>query len=348
MLSNFCRYLKVNIIKQHNKKLCKLHPDKSLEHESKWNDYAQRKLLRKNKPFSLNLSGNNLNGNHIGYICEALLNRYYPLNLIKLDLSINHNISDLCAKLLFKCIGDKCHKLQCIDLSYANITDLSCDIIYNFYFKYFLNKTNHTHLHKIDLSFTRISENGLIILDKLYNELPSKCIDHQQIKYIHNKSSSSTSSHESPSKSKSKSKSKTKSKHSKTKKSNNIHPWRNSNSSIEYEQFNDDVKEQSIDYTEIEINESDKDKENIDPFNKIIRSKHRKQKSQSFEIVLKGCFFEPMLCKNYICLAAIPKLQTHCCIKLRPYQFFLTYDIYACYNYSGRTVVSWRQILIDK
>lgn len=231
-------------------------------------------------------------------MCKAMLDRYYPLNLSKLDLSINHNISDLCVKFLFKCIGEKCHKLQCIDLSYANITDLSCDIIYNFYYKYFINhknKLNHkkcgyhkgshkyyqrdlTHLHKIDLSFTRISENGLITLDQLFNELPSNHTrDHEnKIKYIHNKSLSSSSNSS----------------------AKNITNTNNKQSSFNSINSNND-------------NENDKD-----PLYKIMQSKHRKKKSQSFEIVLKGCFFEPMLCKNYNCLASIPKLQTHCCIKL--------------------------------
>merc|ERR1712228_1103060 len=40
----------------------------------------------------------------------------------------------------------------------------------------------------------------------------------------------------------------------------------------------------------------------------------RHSKSQSFEIVLKGCYFEPMNCRNYDRRSAVPKLQTTCCI----------------------------------
>eukprot|EP01083_Nonionella_stella_P091253 255083_1 len=205
---------------------------------------------------SLNLSGNNLNSFDLSCICKCIKHRYKPLNLSKLDLSINHNINDTSVGALFRCIGTKCHNLNAIDLSYANITDLSANIIYKFYHKYFINtNTNHVLLHKIDLSFTRISEHGLFILDQLFNELPKSVI------YIHNK-------------------------------------------------------------------HHRKDKHAVKPKQKVqnVESKHaanvkkvssKRRKSQSFEIVLKGCFFEPMACKNYNCLASIPKLQTHCCIEIK-------------------------------
>merc|ERR1739838_925370 len=67
-----------------------------------------------------------------------------PLNLGALDLSVNHNINDDCARVLFRCIGLKCPMLESIDISYANITDIVCDVIYDFYGQYVLDRDrNH-------------------------------------------------------------------------------------------------------------------------------------------------------------------------------------------------------------
>merc|ERR1719334_106806 len=201
------------------------------------------------RPFALNLSENNLNEKHLRLICRALFDRKQPLNLGALDLSVNHNINDDCARVLFRCIGLKCPRLESIDISYANITDIVCDVIYDFYGRYVLDRnrnrnrnqnrkryrnTNATAkrqstpslsrsksksknrvrtsskskalsrttssiessggrkswrrsingkphaLSKLDLSFTRISENGLLTLDELFNEIP------KSMEYIHN------------------------------------------------------------------------------------------------------------------------------------------------------------------
>ena len=292
-----------------------------MDDELKWNNYSEeRRLRRNNKGFILNLSGNNLNQHHMESICYTLLNRYYILNLNKLDLSINHGITDLNVKLLFKCIGEKCHKLENIDLSFANITDKSCEDIYRFYYKYFINKSNYVLLHKIDLSFTRITGHGLMLLDQLFDEFPSS---KKKVKYIHNKKISKTATNNTNNKKTIKNKrskhkiSCNKTKRKKRKKTNktSISEERrrkddNDKNDILSLKDDHDHKDQSFDYIEMQ--------ENIDPFQKLIRSKHeKKSKSQSFEIVLKGCFFETTLINNYNCLASIPKLQTHCCIKFR-------------------------------
>jgi len=296
---------------------------KSMDAESKWNElheHTQNERLKRKrpKPVTLNLSGNNLNCQHMAAMCKALLSRTQPINLGKFDLSINHNISDLCVRLLFKCIGEKCPKLQWIDLSYANITDTSCNIIYDFYYKYFISSF-HEHddhsvlLHKIDLSFTRISENGLVILDDLFNELP------KSIKYIHDKKRDQSNTI----------RAKTKPKRSKSMASKIRNDTKRSSKKRQQQTLDIDASESTQEqkgdniHDCIEQENSDQNvpiaatAAKIDPFKKLLmRPKaHKRSKSQSFEIVLKGCFFEPMQCKNYKCLASVPKLQTLCCIK---------------------------------
>merc|ERR1712129_685105 len=86
-------------------------------------------------------------------------------------------------------------------------------------------------LHKIDLSFTRISQNGLFILDELFNKLVVK--------------------------------------------------------------------------TSTSPNASSRNKNNG-------KKETSERRTQSFEILLKGCFFKPMLCKNFNAKASVPKLQTFC------------------------------------
>merc|ERR1712048_1419751 len=168
---------------------------------------------------------------------KALMGRRAHMRLSHLDLSKNHNISDVCVRNLFKSICARLDKLECINLSYANITDKICADIHNFYME---KEGKHRCLHKIDLSFTRISQNGLFVLDELFNKLVVKISG-------------------SPKACKSKK--------------------------------NKKMKKKKKEKTE-------KD--------------GRERRKQSFEILLKGCFFQPMLCKNYNATASVPKLQTFC------------------------------------
>ena len=114
----------------------------------------------------LMLSSNTLNSRQMSRICRALLWRKSPLRLSRLDLSKNQ-ISDRCARSLLRCVGRHCPRLESMDLSYANVTDASCDAIAAFYDRY----ATRSKLHSIDLSFTRISDCGLVTLDALFDEL---------------------------------------------------------------------------------------------------------------------------------------------------------------------------------
>jgi len=283
---------------------------RSLDDEAKWKE-AQREQSRERgrvlRPFALNLSANNLNEKHIAMICRALLDRVQPLNVGALDLSWNHNISDECARVLFRCIGTKCPSLKALDLSYANITDTSCHVIYDFYRRFVLDREAATSptmaagigtktkrdrkrkranvrgpsrnaLHRIDLSFTRISENGLLTLDELFNEIP------KSMKYIHNDFGPDVDT------------------------PNSLKPHRERLRSVlspvESLQIEAPSKEHAATSTSF-----DDDSYKLAQF-----GRRRHSKAQSFEIVLKGCSFSPMHCRNYDRGSAVPKLQTTCCI----------------------------------
>ena len=75
-------------------------------------------------------------------------------------------------ELLFECITHKCPKLEIINLSSTNITDLTCKIIYNFYQKYFGKK----HKYKLSLCSinimrcSNVAKNGENILSAIYME----------------------------------------------------------------------------------------------------------------------------------------------------------------------------------
>jgi len=218
--------------------------------------FLQTKSFRR-KSLALNLSGNNLTTHQIGVICHALSSRTTAIDMCKLDLNFNHNINDMCARRLFQCVGEKCPHLQSIDLSHANITDRACDVIYDFYKQYLMSSyftmSSATSLHQIDLSFTRITENGLCILDRLFNELP------KTIQYVHNRKSTANYACATPTRVKG---------------------------------FDNFMSAENKRKNEKEVFKSNK----------------------RFEILLKGCFFEPMSCQNYSSSTSTPKLQTHCCI----------------------------------
>jgi len=190
------------------------------------------------KNLSLNLSSNNLCSAQLSRMCRALLSRprSSPLSLTQLDLSQNHNISDRSTRALLSCVGRHCPMLQSIDLSFANITDASCDAIAAFYDKYAYGVAGPRgcQLHRIDLSFTRISDCGLVTLDALFDEL---AFEHCEVE-----ESAAHSDSESESKSSAETTATT------------------------------------------ETTES----------------------ASSFEIVLEGCYFKEMMCRNY----TRPKLQT--------------------------------------
>lgn len=257
---------------------------KSLDDEVKWNEAQRLSVERKlsaARPFALNLSENNLNEKQFGLLCRAVLDRRSPLNIQSLDLSVNHNINDHCARVLFRCIGAKCPLLEAIDLSFANITDVSCDVIYDFYGRYFLDReakgpsSGNVSLHKIDLSFTRISGNGLLTLDALCNTIH---IDTQSAR-----------------------------KHQKHK------LRRGGKLTAARSERREAGGPDAVD----SANGADgADGRRFGRGNGQWFGRRRHSKSQSFEIVLKGCFFGPMLCRNYDARSAVPRLQTTCCLKV--------------------------------
>ena len=108
--------------------------------------------------------------------CKTMMDRdaqdgFYGIEC--LDLSFNEHVTDKCMEELFECIAYKCPMLKRINLSSTAITDKTCEIILNFYQKYFgqLSVGFKLSLHSINIMrCDKVTKLGESILVAIYME----------------------------------------------------------------------------------------------------------------------------------------------------------------------------------
>eukprot|EP01083_Nonionella_stella_P007889 22698_1 len=121
---------------------------------------------------SLYLSNNALDDACIDVFCNRLLSSHHHIasSLIHLDLSDNIRITGQCVEILFTLIGEKCNRLNTLNLSRTSVDDRVCDAIYDYYRCYYGSSVcNVRYIHLMDNKCITIQ--GLHKLNQVFQSI---------------------------------------------------------------------------------------------------------------------------------------------------------------------------------
>ena len=126
----------------------------------------------------INISNCNINDYAIGLLCNAI-EKCNKCHIDEFDLS-NNNIKDKYIEKLLYLVIHRCKNLIIFDISYNELSNLSCNYLVNIITKYIL-KTNKD----ISITYLQLSHNKLININGI-NKINTLLMDKKLIKYLKN------------------------------------------------------------------------------------------------------------------------------------------------------------------